>query len=149
MERMWIAGARGLRRTARRAVAALQIGAAACAATVAWGGEADVVVARASCSTERVCRFSVTVKHADIGTSHYADRYEIVGPDGAVIATRVLRHPHVHEQPFTRILSGVELPDGVDRVTVRAHDSVHAFGGHEVEVVIRIGEPEPAEDEDA
>lgn len=109
------------------------------AGTGARGGEADVVVARASCTDERVCSFSVTVKHADTGWRHYADRFEIVGPDGEVIATRELRHPHVHEQPFTRTIGGVEVPAGVEVVTIRAHDSVDGYGGEEVTVAIEAG----------
>jgi hypothetical protein len=52
-----------------------------------------------------------------------------VSPDGSVLGTRTLYHPHVEEQPFTRSLSGVKIPAGIDKVTVRAHDSVHGYGG--------------------
>ena len=45
---------------------------------------------------------------------------------------RTLLHPHVDEQPFTRSLGGVAIPSDVSRVTVRAGDSVHKYGGHEV-----------------
>lgn len=103
-------------------------------AGAAWAGKADVVVARATCDADRVCTFSVSVKHADTGWKHYADRYEIVAPDGSVIATRVLAHPHIHEQPFTRKLAGVEVPPGIEVVVVRAHDSVHGLGGKEATV---------------
>jgi hypothetical protein len=41
------------------------------------------------------------------------------------LGVRVLYHPHVHEQPFTRGLSGVEVPAGLKRVRIRAHDKVH------------------------
>ena len=51
-----------------------------------------------------------------------------------MLGTRVLRHPHVNEQPFTRSLSGVAMPAGVDRLRLRAHDSVHEFGGAELTV---------------
>ena len=96
--------------------------------------EADVVRARASCNAESVCRFKVTVRHADVGWSHYADRFEILGPEGEVLGTRVLRHPHVHEQPFTRELGGVEVPPELEKVTIRARDSVHGYGGKAREV---------------
>ena len=43
--------------------------------------------------------------------------------------TRVLLHPHDHEQPFTRSLPRVAVPEGLRRVAVRAHDSVHEYGG--------------------
>ncbi len=104
------------------------------AAAGAGAGEADVVAARAACAA--TCRFVVTVRHADTGWDHYADRFEVLDPDGRVLATRVLRHPHVDEQPFTRALDGVRVPAGVARVRIRAGDSVHGFGGAEVDVAI-------------
>jgi hypothetical protein len=101
----------------------------------ARAGEADVVAASAECAG-RVCRFVVSVRHADEGWQHYADRYEVLAPDGSVLATRVLRHPHVTEQPVTRELEGVVIPAGVSRVKVRAHDLVHESGGVEATVEI-------------
>lgn len=55
----------------------------------------------------------------------------LAGLAGEVLATRVLHHPHVGEQPFTRSLSGVAIPAGIQRVRVRARDSVYGFGGRE------------------
>jgi len=74
----------------------------------------------------------VTLRHADSGWDHYANRWEVVAPDGRVIATRVLAHPHVHEQPFTRSLSGVRIPAEFTWVRLRGHDLVHGHGGREV-----------------
>ena len=95
-------------------------------------GEADVLEVNVSKTGTNQYRFSVTVLHADTGWEHYADKWEVVGPDGSVLGVRTLLHPHVNEQPFTRGLSSVEIPAGTDRVTVRAHDSVHGYGGQEV-----------------
>ena len=97
-------------------------------------GEADVVGVEATRQGDGDWRFSVTVSHADEGWNHYADRWDVVGPDGTVYGQRVLAHPHVDEQPFTRSLSGVAIPDGVDQVVIRAHDSVHGLGGVEMTV---------------
>ncbi|MEM1429579.1 MAG: hypothetical protein AAGG09_08990 [Pseudomonadota bacterium] len=55
---------------------------------------------------------SVTLRHADTGWDDYADGWRIVTEGGDVVGTRELLHPHVNEQPFTRSLSGVSLPDG-------------------------------------
>lgn len=81
-------------------------------------------------------RFDVTLRHADTGWDHYADAWEVLGPDGTVLAKRVLLHPHVDEQPFTRSLAGVKIPAGIARVRIRAHDSVHGYGGREMEVAL-------------
>lgn len=93
------------------------------------GGCADVVAAEAALDASGVWWFRVTVRSADTGWDKYADAWEVVGPDGSVYGTRVLTHPHVDEQPFTRSLSGVEIPAGVESVTVRARDSVAGFCG--------------------
>jgi hypothetical protein len=74
---------------------------------------------------------SATVRSADTGWEKYADLWEVRGPDGAVLGERALAHPHVDEQPFTRSVSGVEIPDGVGEVTVAARDSVEGFCGAE------------------
>ena len=94
-------------------------------------GEADVVGVKAHKAPDGSYRLDVTVRHADSGWSHYADRWEVLAPDGTVLATRTLAHPHVNEQPFTRSLSGIRVPGGLSSVTVRAHDSVHGYGGAE------------------
>ena len=136
--------ARGIRRisvggTARAGRAALRgavmgAGLFLALAPVASAGEADVVGVEATRAGNGSFRFNVTVRHGDEGWDHYADRWDIVAPDGSVLASRVLLHPHDTEQPFTRSLGGVTIPEGIERVTVRAHDTVHAYGGTELEV---------------
>jgi hypothetical protein len=95
----------------------------------ATGGEADVVGVEVVKDGSGAYRFNVSVSHGDTGWKHYADRWEVLGPDDSVLGTRTLLHPHADEQPFTRSLSGVEIPEGVTEVSVRAHDSVHEYGG--------------------
>lgn len=68
--------------------------------------------------------FSVTLRHGDTGWDDYADGWEILGPDGARLGFRELLHPHVNEQPFTRSLSGVEIPADMNVVYIRARDNV-------------------------
>ena len=101
---------------------------------LAWAGAADVVDAQAACSghEQLVCQFTVTVRHADDGTSHYADRWEVLSLDGRVLQTRKLHHPHVKEQPFTRSISGVRMPPSTNKVRIRAHDSLHGYGGKDL-----------------
>lgn len=102
-----------------------------------WAGEADVVDVRVSKTSAGTYSFDVTVQHADTGWDHYADKWEVLGPDGKVLGTRVLMHPHVNEQPFTRSLSGVQIPPGVKAVTIRAHDKVHGWGGKTMSVDLK------------
>lgn len=104
------------------------------AASTAWAGEADVVGAKATSMGGGTWSFDVTVSHADTGWKHYADRWDVVGPDGKVLGVRKLFHPHETEQPFTRSLSGVRIPAGVKRVILRANDKVHGLGGKEFTV---------------
>ncbi len=105
-------------------------------------GKAEVVSASARCDAASLCEITVTLAHDDEGWGHYADRWEVLGPEGAVLATRVLLHPHVQEQPFTRSLRGVQLPATLTHISIRGHDSVHGDGGAERRVEIeRRGAP--------
>ena len=73
-------------------------------------------------------RIAVTVRHADLAWDHYANNFEILTPAGELIRERVLAHPHVEEQPFTRSAYGIQLPQGISEIQVRARDSVHGYG---------------------
>ncbi len=106
-------------------------------AAAAGAGEADVVAAKAYPEGGDKWRFEVTVRHADTGWDHYADKWEVLGPGGTPLGTRVLLHPHENEQPFTRSLGGVAVPGDVEAVTIRAHDSQHGSGGKEFRVPLK------------
>lgn len=95
---------------------------------------ADVEFVTAVESDDGTWKFDVTVRHEDTGWEHYADAWEVLSPDGTVLATRVLTHPHVNEQPFTRSMSGITIPEGVTEVRVRAHDLVDGYGGKEINI---------------
>jgi hypothetical protein len=103
-------------------------------AAPALAGKADVVSVKVLQQKAGLYRFEVTVKSDDTGWEKYADRWEVVDANGTVLGTRVLAHPHQDEQPFTRELDGVAIPDGVTRVIVRAHDKVEGYGGREFAV---------------
>ncbi|MFZ2102103.1 MAG: hypothetical protein WAU86_16220 [Oricola sp.] len=104
------------------------------AVTQVFAGEADVIAVDTSRQGSGAWRFDVTVRHDDAGWDHYADKWIVAGPDGAFYGERVLTHPHESEQPFTRSQPGIRIPDSVSSVVVRAHDTVHGFGGAEVTV---------------
>lgn len=101
-------------------------------ASSARAGEVTIVDAKVECPS--TCTFSVTLEHADTGWDHYANQWEVLGPDGEVLGTRVLYHPHENEQPFTRSLSGVAIPPEITRVRIRARDSKHGYAEQEFEL---------------
>tara|TARA_B100000795_G_scaffold149274_1_gene111812 strand:- start:385 stop:792 length:408 start_codon:yes stop_codon:yes gene_type:complete len=70
---------------------------------------------------------NVKLEHRDTGWQHYADEWRIVDSQGNILGSRVLQHPHVNEQPFTRALSNVKLSNELDTVYIEAHDKVHGW----------------------
>lgn len=136
---------RGLRRTAlRHFILAVVVGAlgAGCgeidnvAETSAPAeGCADVIEATVVRSGDRFV-VTATVESADTGWDRYADAWEVRTTAGDVLGTRVLAHPHVDEQPFTRSLTDVEIPPGVTTVQIAARDSVVGFCGATATVVV-------------
>ncbi len=121
-------------RSVARAAASLLAGLLAPVAVAA--DDAKVLDVKVIAEAGGTYRFDVTVAHADQGWKHYADKFEVLAPDGAVLGTRVLLHPHEDEQPFTRDLGGVKVPPGVAEVTVRAWDNVHKAGKRTVTVAL-------------
>ena len=103
-----------------------------CFLTTSFANNADVIKAQAKCDKNRNCTFYVTIKHGDEGWKHYANKFEILSLDRKILATRILYHPHVNEQPFRRSISNVAIPKHINKVIIRAHDLVHKYGGEEV-----------------
>jgi len=79
-------------------------------------------------------RIDVTLEHPDTGWDHYADGWEVLDADGNRLGYRLLHHPHVNEQPFTRSLTNLDLPDGTRTIYIRAHCSVDGWGDETYEV---------------
>ncbi len=102
--------------------------------TASLADEVRIVEVRVACPGS--CTFTVTLEHADTGWDHYANQWDVMTLDDKVLGTRVLYHPHENEQPFTRSLSGVTIPQGVSQVKVRAKDTVHGYSQQEFVVDI-------------
>lgn len=94
--------------------------------------------------------FAVTLRSPDTGCEQYANWWEVLDAEGALLHRRILAHSHVDEQPFTR--SGSPVAAEADAVLwVRAHmhgeaASADGYGGQ----VLRgtpAGGFEPAADE--
>lgn len=73
--------------------------------------------------------FEVTLSHGDTGWDDYADGWRIVLEAGELLGTRELLHPHVDEQPFTRSLAGVVIPEGAKVVFIEARTNIEGWSG--------------------
>ena len=73
-------------------------------------------------------RFAVGVRSSDTGCERYASWWEVLTPEGQLLARRVLRHSHVDEQPFTRTHGPVRI-EPTTEVIVRAHMQPGGYGG--------------------
>ncbi|WP_298962982.1 hypothetical protein [uncultured Roseibium sp.] len=102
----------------------------------AVAGDVKIVGAEARASGDS-WTFSVTLEHDDTGWDHYADLWQVFTPDGDLLGERVLHHPHVDEQPFTRSLSGVKVPEGINEVVIKARDSVHGVSAQEFRITLK------------
>ena len=76
----------------------------------------------------------VTLKHDDSGWEHYADAWRLLDASGKLLGTRVLYHPHVNEQPFTRSLSNIKIPQGINIIFAEAHDKKHGWSSERVKI---------------
>lgn len=99
----------------------------------AWAAGPQIVNASVE-KTGMVWSVSVTLKHPDTGWDHYADGWEVLDAQGNRLGYRELLHPHVQEQPFTRSLNGLVLPDGTREIFIRAHCSADGWKGDPVRV---------------
>lgn len=104
--------------------------AAACSNTEPDAGKAlrADVVAVATSGSAGAYNFAVTLRSADTGCNQYADWWEVITPDGALLYRRILAHSHVDEQPFTRSGGPVDV-QSTTRVIVRAHMNDAGYGG--------------------
>ena len=90
-------------------------------------GEVKIINATATQQVNDTWSISVTLQHDDTGWDHYANRWDVLDTDGNLLGSRMLLHPHINEQPFTRSLDSIEIPKSLTEVTIQANDSLHGI----------------------
>lgn len=130
------AGARrpGAVRGARSAAPVAALASALLAAAAA--ADPPTIAAAEAHSAREGWVFTVTLAHPDTGWDHYADSWSVEAPDGTELGVRELLHPHETEQPFTRSLSRVAVPEEIAEVTIRARCSVDGWSGEPFTVAL-------------
>lgn len=99
--------------------------------------DAPVVVNVNVSKSGALWNFDVTLSHGDTGWDNYADAWRILDNTGKELGVRKLAHPHVDEQPFTRSLSGIAIPDDVTEVGIQASDSVDGWSSAVKKIKLR------------
>ena len=95
------------------------------------GNCADVINASALRSDDGTWTFDVTISSPyESGWGQYADEFQIISiSDDIILGTRSLAHPHPSEQPFTRSLGGIIIPNDLSMVSITARDSINGYCG--------------------
>ena len=78
--------------------------------------------------------FAVTMSSPYDGPERFADAWRVIGDDGVIYGMLELQHDHANEQPFTRSLAGIDIPNTVRSVTIEGRDRVYGWGGSTTEV---------------
>ncbi len=95
----------------------------------------EIVDAKASKAKDG-WKVDVTLNHADVDMDHYADQWRVLTKEGKVLGVRELTHPH-EDQPFTRSLKGIQIPNSIKLVYVEAHDKVHGWAKKKFELKLK------------
>lgn len=95
-----------------------------------------VVDATAAPAGDGTWTFDVTISSPYDSPAQYADAWRIIDADGTVYGVRELLHDHAGEQPFTRSLRGVEIPDAVTIVEIQGRDSENGWSPQRLEFTL-------------
>jgi len=89
----------------------------------------EVIGVQLVSSGDRTYDVVVSISSPYDSPERYADGWRVLDPEGNVLGTHTLMHDHASEQPFTRTQPGLEVPEGVTRITVEGRDLANGYGG--------------------
>lgn len=89
----------------------------------------DVLAASLERNDDGSWRLEVTLSSQYDSPKRYADGWRVLDEDDEVLGQHTLTHDHADEQPVTRTQSGLQIPDGVDEVTIQGKDTENGYGG--------------------
>lgn len=96
----------------------------------------DVIAVKVRASGQNLFDFDVTISSPYDTPGRYADGFRVYTTTNQLLGERKLLHDHQNEQPFTRDLSAVVIPEGLKTVLVQARDQKHGYGGKVVVVTL-------------
>ena len=94
--------------------------------STAYANQAEIIEVKITPVGNNQYRIDTTIKHADTGWKHYANAWLVFDEEGNKLGERILHHPHVNEQPFTRSLR-LTIAKRVKTIIIKAQDSVHGL----------------------
>jgi len=89
----------------------------------------EVIGAQLVPTGERTYDVVVSISSPYDSPERYADGWRVLDEMGNELGSHTLLHDHASEQPFTRTQRGLEIPEGVTRITVEGRDLVNGYGG--------------------
>ncbi len=99
----------------------------------------EIVAVEATASGAGTYDFAVTISSPYDSPERYANGWRVLSPDGDLLGEMELLHDHASEQPFTRVQTGVEIPERTTDVLIEGRDLENGYGGKPVAVVLGSG----------
>ncbi|TCV88047.1 hypothetical protein [Sulfurirhabdus autotrophica] len=96
----------------------------------------DVISVKVQARGDNRFDFDATIASPYDTPQRYADAFRVINKDGMTYGVRKLFHDHAGEQPFTRDPYGVDIPAGIQSVTIQAGDQKYGYGGKTVQVTL-------------
>ena len=99
----------------------------------------EIVAVEATPSGAGAYDFAVTISSPYDSPQRYANGWRVLSPDGDLLGEMELLHDHASEQPFTRVQTGVEIPEQTTKVLIEGRDLENSYGGKPFAVVLGNG----------